>query len=83
MAKGHSLSLLANKRPLWVHTICTYGVKQSQTPGEEHGFSHKQAFGPQVSTDDPEILPLVPHLPLPTSLILPGLLDSDTPTLQS
>lgn len=62
--------------------ICTYGVKQSQTPGEEHGFSNKQAFGPQVSTDDPD-LPLVPHLPLPTSLILPGLLDSDTRTLQS
>lgn len=60
--------------------ICMHGVKQSQTPGEEPGFGNKQAFGTQVSTDDPEIIWYLISI-CPPSLILSWLLGSDTPYL--
>ena len=76
LARGHSLSLLANKCPLCAHDLYT-GCHTATDAWEEPGFGNKQAFRTQVSTDDPEIFWYLIST-CPTRLLLSWFLGSDT-----
>ena len=76
MARGHSLSLLANKCPLCAHDSYT-GCHAATDAWEEPGFDNRQAFRTQVSTDDPEIFWYLIST-CPTRLLLSWFLGSDT-----